>query len=74
MRVIRPLGIASVAIIVMVSAGTLSPSAHAASPVPGRFCASADIGTKVSTSKYGVVVCKKSGDRARWMKVKPRVA
>ena len=44
----------------------LAPAAHAATPVPGRFCKGADVGKKVKTAKYGLVVCKKDGDRARW--------
>jgi hypothetical protein len=46
--------------------GVVAPQTHAASPVPGRFCKSADIGTKVKTSRYGIVVCKQDGIRARW--------
>lgn len=45
---------------------TTVPAAEAASPVPGRFCKTADIGKKVATTKYGLVICKKDGDRARW--------
>ena len=40
--------------------------AQAATPVPGRFCKVAEVGKKVTTAKYGVVICKKDGDRARW--------
>lgn len=70
MRVVRPRSIASLALILVFSAGAMAPAAHAASPVPGRFCKSADVGTKVSTEKYGTVVCKKAGDRARWKQTK----
>ena len=40
--------------------------AEAATPVPGRFCKSAEVGKKVKTAKYGVLICKKDGNRARW--------
>lgn len=47
--------------------GITAPASMATpSPVPGRFCKAVDIGKKVKTIKYGVVVCKKDGDRARW--------
>lgn len=46
--------------------GLTAPVAEAATPVPGRFCKSADIGKKVKTAKHGLVICKKDGDRARW--------
>lgn len=42
-------------------------SRAAADPVPGRFCKTADLGKKVKTSKYGLVVCKKVKGRARWV-------
>jgi hypothetical protein len=45
--------------------GVCAP-AQAATPVPGRFCKNLDIGKKVKTEKYGIVLCKKDGDRARW--------
>jgi hypothetical protein len=47
-------------------APTASAAALTASPVPGRFCKVADIGKKVKTAKYGLVICKRDGDRARW--------
>lgn len=55
---------------VFLGASLLAPTASAAvltaSPVPGRFCKVADIGKKVKTAKYGLVICKREGDRARW--------
>jgi hypothetical protein len=54
----------------LLGASLLAPAASAsvaaASPVPGRFCKVADIGKKVKTAKYGLVICKREGDRARW--------
>lgn len=49
----------------VVSVGLAVP-VQAATPVPGRFCASADAGKIVKTSKYGKVKCARSGDRYRW--------
>lgn len=49
--------------------GGTAQAAHAATPVPGRYCKTADIGKKVKTTKYGVIVCKKDGSRARWRSV-----
>lgn len=40
--------------------------AQAATPVPGRFCKVAEVGKKANTAKYGPLVCKRDGDRARW--------
>lgn len=48
------------------NAPTAAANAPTAKPVPGRFCKTADIGKKVMTPKYGLVVCKKDGNRARW--------
>lgn len=52
--------------LVFLLAGIAAQPAAAATPVPGRFCKSADVGKKVKTTKYGVVVCTKDGNRARW--------
>ena len=51
---------------ISVLAPTASASSASATPVPGRFCKVADIGKKVQTAKYGIVICKKDGSRARW--------
>lgn len=59
----RTVAVAAIAAVAFLS--TTVP-AEAATPVPGRFCKSVDIGKKVTTPKYGVVVCMKAGDRARW--------
>lgn len=56
----------TIGITALVLTGIAAPAAQAATPVPGRFCKSADVGKKVKTVKYGIVVCKKDGDRARW--------
>jgi hypothetical protein len=51
----------------LILAGIHAPASTATpSPVPGRFCKTVDIGKKVKTIKYGIVVCKKDGTRARW--------
>lgn len=51
----------------MILSGITAPVSIAApSPVPGRFCKTADIGTKVKTINHGLVVCQKDGKRARW--------
>ena len=34
--------------------------------VPGRFCRTADIGKRIRTAKYGTLLCKREGNRARW--------
>lgn len=56
----------TIGIAAIVLTGIVAPAAQAATPVPGRFCKSADVGKKVKTAKYGIVVCKMVGDRARW--------
>lgn len=66
-------GLISLALATILSSFVVAPAAHATSPVPGRFCKSADVGTTMSTKKYGVVVCKKDGDRARWKQAKTRL-
>jgi hypothetical protein len=50
----------------LIITGVTAPVAQAATPGPGRFCKSTDVGKKVKTVKYGVVVCKMVGDRASW--------
>lgn len=59
---------AAIAALLKLSVTSLAAApAHAASsPVPGRFCKVADVGKKINTTKYGIVVCKKEGSRARW--------
>ena len=54
------------AAVLLAGAPTAAANAPTAKPVPGRFCKTADIGKKVMTPKYGLVVCKKDGNRARW--------
>ncbi len=56
---------AAVFLALSVTTLALTP-AQAASPVPGRFCMVVDIGKKMKTAKYGIVICKKEGSRARW--------
>lgn len=41
----------------------------AASPVPGRFCKTADARKIVKTSKYGKVKCAKKAGRYRWVDI-----
>jgi hypothetical protein len=57
---------ATAAAITILSIGMSAVPAQAATPVPGRFCKVAEVGKKVTTAKYGMVICKKDGDRARW--------
>ena len=56
----------TIGIAALIITGVTAPVAQAATPVPGRFCKSADVGKKVKTAKYGIVTCKMVGDRARW--------
>lgn len=46
-----------------------APTAEAATPVPGRFCKTADAGKVVKTSKYGPVKCKMKNGRYRWAQI-----
>lgn len=46
-----------------------APEAQAATPVPGRFCKTADAGKVVKTAKYGPVKCKMKEGRYRWVQV-----
>lgn len=64
------LAVATGVIALSMFAMTPPASAHlnTASPVPGRFCKGADVGKKVKTVKYGIVLCAKDGDRARWIR------
>ena len=66
----EPMNRSRISIIALAAAAVatvgLAVPVQAATPVPGRFCASADAGKVVKTAKYGKVKCARSGDRYRW--------
>ena len=64
-----------VAVVMMLHpAATANASAHAAIPVPRKFCKSAEIGKNAMTVNYNKLVYKLDGSMTRWPIVNAEVA